>query len=73
MQGPSYSYIRPLLIRQIKELAEIRKIVSSPINFGGNDRINENSTDLAELGPNAGFCLRVQHQLLCRVSAKSEN
>ena len=73
MYTPIYSLIRRVLDREIGEVAELREIVNSPINFGGNGPIFKISTDLAKLGLNSGVCLKVQQQLLCRVSAKSEN
>ena len=73
MYTPIYSLIRPVLDREIGEVAELRKIVNSPTKVGANGPIFKISTNLAKLGPNAGVCLRVQQQLLCRLSAKSEN
>ena len=73
MYTPIYSLIRRVLDREIGEVAELREIVNSPITFGAYGPIVKISTDLAKLAPNAGVCLRVQQQLLCSVSAKSEN
>ena len=73
MHTPIYSLIQRVLDWEIGKVAEIRKILNSPTKVGANGPIVKISTDLAKLGPNAGVCLRVQQQLLCRVSGKSEN